>query len=72
MAINIIGIGKMKRIWSSKLRFLFTPEKTRWTENHRIRAFDVQEKQNMSSFSIKAIFWAAISIVFALMIGQLN
>jgi hypothetical protein len=56
----------------TKLLFLFTPEETRWTENSRLKIFVSQENHNMSSFSIKAVFWAAISITCALMMGQLN
>lgn len=56
----------------SKLLFLFTPEETRWSEKNRLTAFVVKEEYTMSSCSIKAIFWAAISVICALMIGQLN
>jgi len=62
----------MKSVLLSKLLFLFTPEETRWIENNRLKAFVVQEKPNMSSPSIKAILWVAISIICALMVGQLN
>ena len=62
----------MKRVLLSKLLFLFTPEETLGTENSRLKAFIVQKKHNMSSLSIKAVFWAAISIICALIVGQLN
>ncbi|MGD9234738.1 MAG: hypothetical protein PVH67_12855 [Desulfobacterales bacterium] len=62
----------MKRVQLLKLLFFFTPEETRWTENSRLKFFIVQKKRNMSSLSIKAIFWVAISIICALMMGQLN
>jgi len=62
----------MKREQLLKLLFFFTPEETRWTENSRLITFIVQKKHNMSSFSIKAVFWTIISIVLALMMGQLN
>jgi len=62
----------MKATFLSKLRPLLTPEETQWAENSHSKALVLQKKNNIPSFSTKAIFWAAISIICALIIGQLN
>jgi hypothetical protein len=62
----------MKSVLLSKLLFLFTPEEIKCTGKNHLKISVVQEKHNMSVPSIKAIFWAAVSIICALIIGQLN
>lgn len=62
----------MKEAFLTRLLFLLSPEETRWPENNRLNALALQRKHKILEISFKAIFWTTISIILALLIGQLD
>jgi hypothetical protein len=60
------------KIWIvDRIRYLFQPEESRW-ENQWTPRLTSPGRKSSTRLSAKALFWCAMAVVAALMIGKLS